>query len=207
MTHSTTAALSFAALAATAGLAQAAITGTGGQVVQIGPPASATVGALVGTPAHAWDEQQGFFSAGLPVDLSINPSSSNAPTAGIIAGLIDSHIIHWEDPFSAPIAGTVTFNSPIAGVAYSDSFLDQSDPTAGAGGTAYPTFVFGRGINTFNPGSVVSISGNTLTFSLVPTPGVTDFDQIRVYTRVIPTPGSMALLGVGGLLAARRRRA
>ncbi|MCA9288288.1 MAG: PEP-CTERM sorting domain-containing protein [Phycisphaerales bacterium] len=197
-------------LAAVAGLgthANAAITGWTGNATQIAPPPSATFGSLTGAPARAWDEQQGFIAAGLPVDLSINPSSSLLPTAGVVNGLVDSHFIHLEDFSGASVVGTVSFNNPIVGVAYSDLFLDASDGAAGAGPTAYPTFTPFRGINSFaGAQSIVSISGNTISFDLLTTPGIADFEQIRVYTRVVPAPGSMALLGAGGLLAARRRR-
>lgn len=206
MSRTTNAVLSAAMLTTIAATASAAITGTTGQVTQIAAPPSALFGAIVGTPASAWDEQQGFVTTGLPVDLSINPSSSTSPTTGVVSGLLDSHIIHWNDFSGIAIAGTVTFNGPIAGVAYSDPFLNVSDPIAGAFGTIYPTGFPFRGINsTAANSSIVSISGNTLTFNLGILPGVIDLDQIRVYTRV-PTPGSLALLGAGGLLAGRRRR-
>jgi hypothetical protein len=201
----TVAALSILALT---GAAHGAITGTTGQVTQIGAPPSALFGAIVGTPASAWDEQQGFFNTGLPVDLSINPSSSNAPTAGIIAGgPVDSHIIHWNDFSGIAISGTVSFNGPIIGVAYSDNFLDVSDAVAGAGGTTYPTFFPFRGvIPSAAQGNVISINASTLSFNLNLIPGIVDFDQIRVYTRVVPAPGAGALLAGAGLLGARRRR-
>lgn len=207
MSRTTHAVLSAAVLSALALTANAAIIGTTGTVVQIGPPPSAMFGALVGTPASAWDEQQNFVTTGLPVDLSINPSSTGGPTAGIVSGLLDSHIIHWNDFSGVGCAGTVSFNGPIAGVAYSDNFLDVSDPIAGAFGTVYPTFVPFRGINSIAAANdFVAILGNTITFQLNLLPGIADFDQIRVYTRVIPAPGSMALLGAGGLLAGGRRR-
>lgn len=187
--------------------AHGAITGTTGMVMQIAPPPSATFGSIVGSPASAWDEQQGFVAAGLPVNLSINPSNSGSPTIGAVTGLVDSHIIHWNDFSGISIAGSVTFNNPIVGVAYTDNFLDVSDVPAGAFGTIYPTLVPNRGINSIpNSNSFVSILGNTISFNLDLVPGLVDFDQIRVFTAV-PTPGSLALLGVGGMLAARRRRA
>ena len=199
--------LSLIALSASAAAANAAIVGTTGQVNQIGAPPSAMFGAIVGTPASAWDEQQGFLSTGLPVDMVINPSNSNAPTPGVVAGPLNSHLIHWNDFSGIAITGTVTFNGPIAGVAYSDNFLDVSDAVAGAGGTVYPTFFPFRGVvPNAAAGNFIAINANTITFNLNLIPGIVDFDQIRVYTRIVPTPGSLALLGAGGLMTARRRR-
>jgi len=206
-TRTTTATLSLIALAGLSGAAQAAIIGTTGQVTQIGAPPSALFGAIVGTPASAWDEQQGFLSTGLPVDMVLNPSNSGAPTPGVVAGPLNSHLIHWNDFTGVAIAGTVSFNGPIAGVAYSDTFLDVSDAVAGAGGTLYPTFFPFRGVvPNAAQGNFISINANTISFNLNLIPGIVDFDQIRVYTRIVPAPGSLALLSAGGLLAARRRR-
>ncbi len=207
MTRTTNALLSAALLTAVAAAANGAIVGTTGQVIQIGPPPTAAFGAIVGTPASAWDEQQSFVTTGLPVDLSINPSNSGGPTPGVVAGLLDSHLIHWNDFSGIAITGTVSFNGPIAGVAYTDNFLNASDGVAGAFGTIYPTGFPNRGINsTAANTSFVSILGNTISFNLDLVPGIVDFDQIRVYTRVIPAPGSVALLAVSGLIAGRRRR-
>jgi len=206
MSRSTNAVLSAAVLSAVTLSSNAAIFGTTGQVTQIAAPPSAVFGAIFGTPASAWDEQQGFVTTGLPCDLTVNPSNSGSPTPGIVAGLLDSHIIHWNDFAGIAITGTVTFNNPIAGVAYTDNFLNASDLIAGASPTIYPTGFANRGINS-TPGnpSFVSILNNTISFNLNLLPGAVDFDQIRVYTRV-PTPGSLALLGAGGLMVARRRR-
>lgn len=204
MSHRTavTALICLTTLAASAG---AAITGTTGQTLQLGPPASAAFGTFTGGVAWVWDEQQGVNVGGLPVNLSTNPSSSTLPTFGAVNGLVDSHFLHYND-FVVPVSGTVTFNNPIIGVAYDNNFIDVSDPV-GAFGTAYPTGDIWRGINSIAPGaSIVSINGNTLTFHLEVIPGAADFDQIRIFTRPIPAPGTIALLGAGGLLAARRRR-
>ncbi len=203
------AALPVAALtvAALSGAASAAITGTTGMAFQIGPPPSCVPFALSSTSqVFVWDEQQSRAVFGLPVDLSINPSNSTGPTPGAISGMVDSHFVHFDAIGQAN--GTVTFNGPILGVAYSDPFLDVSDPVVGAFGTAYPTFTPMRGmfslpfLNDF-----VDINGNVLTFKMDTISPVYDFDQIRVYTQVVPAPGTVALLTAGGLLAARRRRA
>lgn len=194
-----------AGLAASA--AQGAIVSVGGQCVQqFVPPPTAVFGTFTGPQAWAWDEQQNRGVSGLPVDLSTNPSASNGtPVPGVISGVVDSHFIHFND-FGGPINGSVTFNNPIIGVAYNNNFLDVSDAAVGWFGTVYPTGDPWRGINSLPPGgSIVSISGNTIQFHLMVLAGAPDFDQIRVYT-LTPAPGSLALLGAGGLLAGRRRR-
>jgi len=207
MPRATNVALSLIALAAAAAASNAAVVSVTGQALIVPAPPTAVFGSFTGGVVHVWDEQQSINVGGLPVDLSINPSSSTLPTAGAVSGLIDSHFLHYND-WVVPVSGTVTFNNPIIGVAYNDVFLNISDPV-GAFGTLYPTGDTWRGINTIaNPGaSIVSISGNTLTFHFEVVPGAPDFDQVRVFTRVVPTPGSLALLGVGGLMTARRRRA
>lgn len=185
--------------------ASAAITGTTGAAIQIGPPPSCAPFALpTGNQILVWDEQQGVTTTGLPVDLSINPSNSTSPTAGVIFGLIDSHFVHFDAIGQAN--ATVTFNNPIAGVAYSDNFLDVSDPI-GAFGTVYPTGFAGRGVFSLPfLNSFVDINGNTLTIKLDTISPVYDLDQIRVYTRVVPAPASAALLALAGVAAPRRRR-
>jgi hypothetical protein len=202
----TAALVSVAALALAAAAADAAITGVTGMTTQVAPPPSCTFGNFTAGTVHVWDELQGINVAGMPADLTVNPGSSAFPTPGPVNGLVDVHFMHYND-FVVPVTGTVTFNGPIIGVAYNNVFLDISDPL-GAPGTVYPTGDTWRGINTIaNPGaSVISILGNTLTFSLEVVPGATDFDQVRVYTRVVPTPGAAATLAAAGVLGLRRRR-
>ena len=139
--------------------AQAAIVGTGGSAVQIPAPPSAMFGALTGAPAWCWDEQQSVMVSGLPVNLSVNPSNSTAPTPGVVNGLVDSHFIHFNDVMNPQTFGSVTFNAPIIGVAYGNFELDASDLASGALGTIYPTGSPMRGVNSTFPVSVVSISG------------------------------------------------
>lgn len=193
------------ALAIAAGSANAIITSVSLPNIQIAPPPVANFPALAFPDAVAWDEQQGVVvSAGVFANLTVNPGNSGSPTPGLVAGIFDSHFIHWGSFTGVAATGTVTFNNPIAAVIYGDTLLDLSDPTFGALGTVYPTGQVNRGLINNN---FVSILGNTITFNFFPTVGAVEVEQVRVLTRPIPAPGALALAGLGGLMVFRRRRA
>ncbi len=194
-------------IVAACGAAQGAIVGTTGMAVQVAPPPVANFPAIVNPLAECWDEQQGRqLTAPLLADLTTNPSSNGSPTPGPVAfGVYNSHFIHWSTlPPAFTASGTVTFDGQIRYVFYGDNTLDMSDPAYGAFGTVYPTGQVGRGISA---ATLVSVLGNTLTFNFANFTGAIDVEQVRVLTDIVPTPGSLALLGLGGLVAARRRRA
>lgn len=196
--------LTLAALV-TASTATADITAVAGMTTLVGAPAMADQFGLNGPNAYAFKEKQNFVIAATPVDMVNNPGNSGAPVAGAVVGLVDSHMIHFA-PLNSPTfqaIGSVTFDGPIIGVSFTQPLLDVSDGPAGAGGTIYPT---DNPIRSTQAPSFFSINANVLTFDLFAMPGTADFEQIRVFTRPIPAPGSMALLGLGGLLAATRRR-
>ena len=193
-------------VALAAGSAQAAIVSTSGSCTQISAPPSALPGALVALNAWAWDEQPGITLSSMPIDLSTNPSNSGSPVPGFLSGLVDSHFIHLDGVPGAIYTGTVTFSSPIIGVQYSDTNLDLSDAVATTG-TVYPTFLPFRGFNNWTGADFVDINGNVLTFQFSTVSPLNNLEQVRVFTRAVPAPGSAALLGLGGLVAARRRRA
>lgn len=196
--------IALSTLAAAALPAAASITGTSGMVTQIGAPASATPGALIAGNAWAWDEATNISLGAMPVELSINPSNSFFPTPGSVSGLVDSHFVHFDGVPGLLITGTVTFSQPILAVQYADSSLDLSDSLATTG-TVYPTTLPGRGFSNWTGADFVDINGNTLTFQMISL-GQPELEQVRVFTRAVPAPGSMALLGLGGLAVARRRR-
>lgn len=185
--------------------ASAAIVGVTGMTTWLGvPPPACTPTTLTGQFAFCWDEQQNVLVNQL-VDMVNNPGSSNAPVPGAVNGIYDSHFLHFDDQSGSPPAtGTITFNNPIVAVIYKNSLLDQSDPTAGAFGTLYPTGYPFRGLITA-PSSFVTVSGNTLTFDLNTLDPVYVVAQVRVLTAV-PAPGSAALLAIAGGLVWRRRR-
>ncbi|MBY0112373.1 MAG: hypothetical protein K2Y21_06095 [Phycisphaerales bacterium] len=186
--------------------ASAAITGVSGQTTWLfASPASCASNALTGFNAFAWDEQQNVPLVNTFVDMTNNPGNSGGPIPGLLNGSFDSHFIHFQGiPGVISAQGSVTFNGTIVGVAFKNTTLDVTDPLVGAFGTVYPTGYPFRGINTSIP-SFFSISGNTINFNLAALASVGEVAQLRVFTQV-PSPGPVALLGLGGLVAIRRRR-
>lgn len=188
-----------------AAAASANIVSVAGMTTQIGPPPAANPFGLNGPNAYAFNEQQGVFVPPTPVNMLNNPGTSGAPVPGFFTGLVDSHLIHFA-PLIFPgnnAIGSVTFSQPIVAVIWDQNLLDLSDPIVGAGGTAYPTFDPVRGMMA---PSFLSVNVNVLHFDLWTTlAGTVDYEQVRVYTRHIPAPGAMALLGLAGVIARRRR--
>ncbi len=188
-----------------ASIAAAGIVSTSGACSQIGAPANALPGSLAANNAWAWDELAGVSLVSMPVDLSTNPSNSFGPVPGLLSTVVDSHFIHFDGVPGMVITGTVTFSDPIIGVQYSDSNLDLSDALASPG-TIYPTFMPLRGFNNWTGADYVDINGNVLHFQFSTASPSNNLEQVRVFTRAVPAPGAAALLGLGGLLGARRRR-
>jgi len=184
-----------------------AITGVAGQTTWLGaPPLACGPGQLFGPNAFAWDEKQNQVVANVMCDLVNNPGNSGSPVFGLVSGTVDSHFIHFEGiPGVISAQGTVTFATNIVGVIVKPLTLDNSDVTCGAFGTSYPTGYPLRGTNTSIP-SFFSINANTITFNLAAIASIGEVAQIRVITDAVPAPGATALLGLGGLAMARRRR-
>jgi MYXO-CTERM domain-containing protein len=138
--------------------------------------------------------------------MTNNPGSSSSPVPGNISGNYSSHFLHFDGSTGVLNAvGTVAFNAPIVACIFKHTLLDLSDGPAGSPTTIYPTGFLNRGIATSIP-SFFSISGNTLSFNVSADPAVNEIAQVRIITGTAPTPGSIALVGLGGILAARRRR-
>ncbi len=187
-----------------ASAANAAITGVAGQTTLLGsPPVSCVPSALAGFTAYAWNEKQNLtISSGVFCDNVPNPGGNIGAVPGLVTGTVDSHFIHFEDNSGVGLVqGSVTFSAPIVGVMFNGTSLDNSDVLCGAIGTTYPTLYPFRQMGS----SVFSYTGNTLTFNLSTISPVIALAEIRVLTQV-PAPASAALLGMGGLVALRRRR-
>lgn len=129
------------------------------------------------------------------------------PTGAGVRG--NSYLFHFDPTSGVPAKesrGWVEFTHPIYVLSTNPS-LDQSDFNYGFAGAAYATgIVADRGFD-LNPQDWFDISN--------PQPGIwrleffarasTGMDELRVI-EVIPAPASLALLGLGGSIAFRRRR-
>jgi len=126
--------------------ARSEIVSTGGNAVQIAPPASVDFDVLQSNTAiRAFNEQQAAtLAAPLAVNISapgIYDDPSDLTPATIPAGtVISSHLIHFDIFFEGAAvesSGTVTFRDRILGVIVGDADVDASD-FLGAAGTTYP---------------------------------------------------------------------
>lgn len=195
--------LSISALVGCTSASAAIVGATGATNWLTSAPANCSPTFLMGPTVYAWDEQQNVTTSGVFVDM-VNSGPSSGAIPGVIAGTFNSHFLHLEDYSGAgPFNGSVTFDGPIIGVIFNNLTLDATDATYGAGGTIYPTAYPFRGLG---PQSSFTVSGNTINFSLMWISPVADVMQIRVLTHPVPAPGPLALVGLGGLAMARRRR-
>ena len=204
MNTRTTLSITILALAASTG--QAAITGVTGNTNWLGsPPANCSIFQLFSANAFVWDEKQNV-PLSLFTDMTNNPGVSSSPVPGNISGVYDSAFLHFDGSTGVlSAAGTITFSQPIVACIFKHTLLDLSDGPAGAPTTIYPTGFLNRGLGTSIP-SFFSISGNTMTFNIGADPAFNEICQVRIITSPAPAPGSMALLGLGGLISLRRRR-
>ncbi|MBX3364660.1 MAG: hypothetical protein KF866_07840 [Phycisphaeraceae bacterium] len=197
-------------LAALAGNASAAITGISSNLDVTwlnSPPASVAPGALVGSLPFVFDEQQNVFVNNLFVNVINNPSVTPGTSfPGLLTAPVDSHFFHIDTQSGFTGSGTVFFSGRILGVIYRDNELDSTDIMLGNNTTLYPTGFNNRGWSPLAPGGMFSINNNAFHFSFFNPAGVFGFDQIRILTEIVPSPGTASLLALGGLVAVGRRR-
>lgn len=195
----------------------AAVVSTSGAAQLIAQPAAVNVAVPApsnsSTIARVWNERFDFRLGGpLRVDAIVPGTYANAYQMGPFYidrfEHVSSHFIHLNQNANGPIQASVTFDNDILGVIcigdaiFLGSSLDDSDFLSS--GTAYPDGQNDRGLEISPTGDRLQISNDrrTLTFWL---DASTSSDSIRVITSV-PTPGSLALLGLASLGTARRRR-
>lgn len=109
--------------------------------------------------------------------------------------------------FSAASPLWVTFGGVRENTLGGDQWLNsnQADLTGIAGVDNNANFAF-RVVAVFEPGTSAYLSSRLPPQSTYAPTGTWRFDMVTVRGTEIPTPGTMALLGLGGLVALRRRR-
>jgi hypothetical protein len=193
------------------GAANAAITGVTGSTTWLGVnPPNAQQFNLTGPNVYAWDEQVApAFNVGLNLFGNGTYTGFSPYFAGFLtAGAVESHMLHF-DPGAAPpfAAGSVSFSGTIIGAIFDETLLSATDASHGALGTVYDT---GNPFRSFG-GNVLgntslTIAGNTMSFQFMPTPGqMNRMCEVRVFT-LVPTPGSISLAGLAGIVGLRRAR-
>lgn len=204
--------LTLLAACSLAAASSASIVSTAGQTTWLAsPPPSAWLGALTGANAYVWNERQNQPAGFFPVNINVNPSVNTGYVPqlnSVFVPAVASHMIHFEPARGAPLqcVGSVTFSTPVIGVIYSGLWLSGSDPLFGAPATTYYTFGWGRSYGMFLGQSIVSVSGNTVSFDLRPNYAGILMSELRVLTRPVPAPATLALAGLGALACGRRRR-
>lgn len=200
--------LSFVLAASIAAASGAAITGVTGSTTWLGVnPPSAQQFNLMGPNVYVWDEQVGF-TAGAAVNIASNGTFTGfAPyTAGTISGGFASHMVHFDPGAAPPFAiGSVSFAQNIVAVIFDEAKLSATDASMGSFSTTYDT---GSPFRSFNADTLgftsFNVTGNTFSFQFMQSPGINRMYEARVITAV-PTPGSLALIGLGGMVSLRRR--
>ncbi len=174
-------------------------------------------GAASATTLFAFAEQQSaFVTTPLTVSLtapSVFPGAMTlgtaTPSATIGAGtVLNSFMLYSNNPGatgSVTYSGTITFNTPIAGVIFTAGQLDATDGQFGLTTTNYPNGDPGRGLESADE-FVQFVNANTLSVRFTTAGNV---DQVRVFTTV-PEPSASALCGAaflsGTAFALRRLR-
>lgn len=134
---------------------------------------------------------------------SVNVSSAASGTLEIRMTSTD-----FTGPIGVAVPTTLDFGGTTNGTASIDAFVDTGNILFGTATPAGSLGAFGPGPFDDSVGGLASLTAPysaTLEATIVhDDPG--DVTSFGAEFRVVPEPGSLALLGLGGLLIARRRR-
>lgn len=141
-----------------------------------------------------------------------NGQLTNGTIPGVMTSIVNSYLIHFDPTSGAggrTTSGYIDFNAPIYVITHPNNDIDQTDARFGMAGVTYGQGLSDRGFDLAsndwfdigNPAAGVW----RLSFEANASTGM---DEMRIIEIVgsIPTPGSVALLGLGGIAALRRRR-
>lgn len=121
---------------------------------------------------------------------------------------IRSYFLHFDPAGSNTVTHSggfqLTSDEEIVGIIFSQTRMAAADSIIGRSGVTYPTGYASRGYDANN--DFWTISANRRTFQFTMQAGENGLDQVRVITRQVPAPGALAMCGLGGLVATKRRR-
>lgn len=196
-------------MAAAGASSGAIVSAVGGCTFLASPPVSSLSGALIGPQSFCWNEQTNVLASNLPVNIlgSSGFYTGFTPFNAVLNGLVDSHMIHFDNATGVTQGGgLVTFSTNIRAVIYENVLLDISDAPHGNPGTVYDTGNPLRSHTLVLGNSQVILLGNQLRFTLDAAVPSMHTAQLRVFTEAVPAPGAVALAGVGLLAGSRRKR-
>lgn len=182
--------------AASAHAAITAISNDG--ILHVNPPS--TIGLPNNNQANVvqgFDEVQGLTLANALGVYSLSLDDDVLLPAGTT---INSHMIVFDPAQTRTRTSDITFSEPILGIIFRDLPLFNTHALLGRPGVSYPA----NNVNAYGfeeTESVMLVNAFTLRFTATASsPG----DRFRVLT--VPTPGAIALAGLGVVVAGRRRR-
>ncbi len=187
-----------AALAIAAGASADITSISNSGIYHVSPPANIGMpNSIQSNVVQGFDEVQGLTLAGALEVYSYGAAANVTLGAGTV---ISSHMVLFDPVQTASATADVTFDQPILGIIYLDLDLFNTHTLLGRAGVNYPgTNVTAYGFE--NTESALLVDAYTLRFTATASnPG----DRFRVIT--FPTPGALALGGMGLVMAGRRRR-